>query len=182
MDNYYLVIILAVVALLAVLGFVLARRARALPPGEADAVAPLAREPDVSVLAAEGLVDPVLSVPPEAIGGIRTPPMDVTGAATEPTVTPAAEPLSSDPGVAGPPDPLTTLKGLGPKAAARLGALGITRYEQLAALSGDRLTAIDEQMGTFQGRIVRDRWVEQASHLAAGDIAGFEAKFGKLGG
>jgi predicted flap endonuclease-1-like 5' DNA nuclease len=181
MENYYLVIILAVVALLAVLGFVLARRARALPPGEADAVAPV-QEPDVSVLAAEGLVDPILSVPPEAIGGIRTPPMDVSPTATEPAPEIVPEAHSSDPGVAGPPDPLTTLKGLGPKAAARLGALGITRYEQLAALSGDRLTAIDEQMGTFQGRIVRDRWVEQASHLAAGDIAGFEAKFGKLGG
>jgi len=179
MDNYYLVIILAVLAVIVVLGFVLARRARALPPTEADTAAPLPQEPDVSVLAAEGLIDPVLSVPPEVVGTIRTPPMDVTGEA-EPT--PAAEPHSSDPGVAGPPDPLTTLKGLGPKAAARLGALGITRYEQLAALSGDRLKAIDEQMGTFQGRIVRDRWVEQAGHLAAGDIAGFEAKFGKLGG
>ena len=30
-------------------------------------------------------------------------------------------------------------------------------------------------------RIERDRWVEQADLLAKGDIAGFEAKFGRLG-
>jgi predicted flap endonuclease-1-like 5' DNA nuclease len=168
MDNYYLVIILAVVAVIVVVGLVLASRARALPPRDTDMVAPPA-EPDVSVIAAEGLIDPVISVPPEAVGGIRTPPMDVTREAEAPAPV-------------GPPDRLTTLKGLGPKAAARLNELGITRYDQLAALSGDRLAAIDAQMGTFQGRITRDRWVEQAGHLAAGDNAGFEAKFGKLGG
>jgi predicted flap endonuclease-1-like 5' DNA nuclease len=37
-------------------------------------------------------------------------------------------------------------------------------------------------MGAFQGRIARDRWIEQARYLAADDVAGFEAVFGKLGG
>jgi predicted flap endonuclease-1-like 5' DNA nuclease len=84
--------------------------------------------------------------------------------------------------LAGPPDTLTTLKGLGPKAAAQLGELGITRFAQLAALDADGVAAIDGRMGAFKGRIERDRWVEQAAYLAAGDIAGFEATFGKLGG
>jgi predicted flap endonuclease-1-like 5' DNA nuclease len=43
------------------------------------------------------------------------------------------------------------------------------------------VSAIDARMGNFKGRIARDKWVEQASHLASGDRAGFEAKFGKLG-
>jgi predicted flap endonuclease-1-like 5' DNA nuclease len=90
----------------------------------------------------------------------------------------AAAPAQED----GPPDNLTMLKGLGPKAAGQLNALGITRFGQLAALSNAELDRIDAQMGNFRGRIVRDRWVEQAEHLAAGDVAGFEAKFGKLGG
>jgi predicted flap endonuclease-1-like 5' DNA nuclease len=174
MDNYYLVIILAIVAVVAVVGMVLARRARALPPGEADRVVSPPQEPDVSVLAAEGLIDPVVSIPPEVIGDVRTPPMDVTR--------PAETPVTRVPAADGPPDQLTRLKGLGPKAATRLNELGITRYDQLAALSGDGLATIDAQMGAFQGRIARDRWVEQAGHLAAGDTAGFEAKFGKLGG
>jgi hypothetical protein len=82
----------------------------------------------------------------------------------------------------GPADDLTVLKGLGPKAAAQLNSLGITRYAQIAAWSDEQVAAIDARMGVFKGRIVRDRWVEQARYLAAGDRAGFEATFGKLGG
>lgn len=78
--------------------------------------------------------------------------------------------------------PLTILKGLGPKAAARLGELGVSGVDQLAVLSPDRIAQIDAQMGSFAGRITRDRWIEQAKLLAAGDVAGFEAAFGKLGG
>jgi predicted flap endonuclease-1-like 5' DNA nuclease len=83
---------------------------------------------------------------------------------------------------AAPGDTLTTLKGLGPKAASRLGELGVTRFEQIASWDAKEVEAIDAQMGTFKGRILRDRWVEQAGLLAAGDTEGFEAKFGKLGG
>jgi len=90
--------------------------------------------------------------------------------------------VAAHPDLAGPADDLTLLKGLGPKAAAQLNALGITRYAHLAALEDSNVTALDARMGVFRGRIERDRWVEQARHLAAGDKAGFEAKFGKLGG
>ncbi len=74
------------------------------------------------------------------------------------------------------------LKGLGPKAAIRLAELGIASIDQLAALSPERISAIDAEMGNFSGRIARDRWVEQARLLAAGDLTGFEKAFGKLGG
>jgi len=79
-------------------------------------------------------------------------------------------------------DTLTQLKGLGPKAAARLGELGVTRFAQIAAWDEADVAAIDAQMGAFKGRILRDRWVEQAALLAAEDREAFEAKFGKLGG
>jgi predicted flap endonuclease-1-like 5' DNA nuclease len=36
-------------------------------------------------------------------------------------------------------------------------------------------------MGPFQGRLARDRVIEQADYLARGDVEGFEEKFGKLG-
>ena len=91
---------------------------------------------------------------------------------------PAPEPVAVP---AGPADPLTRLKGLGPKAEAALNTLGVTRYEQIAAWSDGDIARVDAQMGNFKGRIVRDRWVEQARLLVAGDIAGFEATFGKLG-
>jgi predicted flap endonuclease-1-like 5' DNA nuclease len=78
-------------------------------------------------------------------------------------------------------DTLTTLKGLGPKAASRLHELGVTTFAQMAAWDDGDVDAIDAQLGAFKGRIRRDRWVEQASYLAKGDTAGFEAAFGKLG-
>jgi len=78
-------------------------------------------------------------------------------------------------------DTLTRLKGLGPKAATRLAELGVTHFEQIASWDEQEVATIDAQMGSFKGRILRDRWVEQAKLLAAGDIAGFEEKFGKLG-
>lgn len=81
----------------------------------------------------------------------------------------------------GEPDDLTRLKGLGPKAAAQLKLLGITRYVQLASLDSGQLASLDEKMGVFRGRIERDRWIEQARYLARGDTASFEAEFGKLG-
>jgi predicted flap endonuclease-1-like 5' DNA nuclease len=83
---------------------------------------------------------------------------------------------------AAPGDTLTTLKGLGPKAASRLAELGVSHFAQIASWSEKEVEAIDAQMGTFKGRILRDRWVEQAKLLAAGDTEAFEAKFGKLGG
>lgn len=78
--------------------------------------------------------------------------------------------------------PLTVLKGLGPKAAAQLATLGVGSIHQLAALSPAQVAEADAKMGSFAGRIERDRWVEQARLLAAGDVAGFERAFGKLGG
>lgn len=79
-------------------------------------------------------------------------------------------------------DRLTLLKGLGPRAATRLGELGVTRFEQIAQWDETDVIAIDAQMGAFKGRIARDRWVEQARLLARGDQDSFEAEFGKLGG
>ena len=77
-------------------------------------------------------------------------------------------------------DDLTRLKGVGPKLSAILQVLGVNRYDQIANWSDDDIARIDPQLGAFQGRIVRDDWVEQARLLAAGDVAGFEAKFGKV--
>ena len=77
-------------------------------------------------------------------------------------------------------DDLTRIKGLGPKLQTLLNQLGVTRFEQIAGWGEAEIAAIDPQLGAFQGRIVRDAWVEQARYLAAGDVAGFEARFGKI--
>lgn len=87
----------------------------------------------------------------------------------------------SIPGSAGVGDDLQRMKGVGPKLASLLQARGLTRFEQIAALGPDEVSAIDAELGAFKGRLTRDRVVEQAGYLARGDQAGYEAAFGKLG-
>jgi predicted flap endonuclease-1-like 5' DNA nuclease len=77
-------------------------------------------------------------------------------------------------------DDLSRIKGLGPKLQALLPTLGITTYAQIAALTDADLAELDTKLGAFAGRPAKDNWVEQAKFLAAGDTAGFEAKFGKV--
>jgi predicted flap endonuclease-1-like 5' DNA nuclease len=77
-------------------------------------------------------------------------------------------------------DDLCRLKGVGPKFADALHALGFNRFEQLANLTPTEIERLDSQLGAFRGRIVRDRVVEQANYLARNDTDGFEQEFGKL--
>lgn len=77
-------------------------------------------------------------------------------------------------------DDLTRIKGLGPKLAATLRDLGVTRFAQIAAWSDADIDRIDARLGRFEGRIRRDGWVEQAGYLAAGDTAGFQSRFGAV--
>ena len=79
-----------------------------------------------------------------------------------------------------PHDDLCVLKGVGPKFADALHAIGFTRYEQIAHLTPTEIERIDGQLGAFRGRLTRDRIVEQADYLARGDTDGFEQRFGKL--
>ena len=77
-------------------------------------------------------------------------------------------------------DDLCVIKGIGPKFADALQAAGFTRFEQLAQLSPTEVERLDTRLGSFAGRIKRDRIVEQADYLARNDTDGFEQKFGKL--
>ena len=77
-------------------------------------------------------------------------------------------------------DDLAMIKGLGPKLQTLLPTLGITSYAQIAALTEADLAELDPKLGPFAGRPTRDGWVEQAQYLAVGDVAGFEARFGKV--
>jgi predicted flap endonuclease-1-like 5' DNA nuclease len=77
-------------------------------------------------------------------------------------------------------DDLCRLKGVGPKFADALHAIGFDRYEQIAGLTPTEIERIDGQLGAFRGRLTRDRIVEQADYLARDDIDGFEQRFGKL--
>lgn len=111
-----------------------------------------------------------------------SPPTTIA-AEPQPVVAPVAPPPitaeATSPASCGQ-DNLLRMKGVGPKLNQLLIELGVTRYEQIANWSDADLAAIDAKLGNFKGRPVRDQWVDQAKYLAAGDFAGFEAKYGKL--
>jgi len=96
--------------------------------------------------------------------------------APEPVVESPAAPATPSGG----PDDLSRIKGLGPKLQALLPTLGVTSFAQIAGWNEAEIDRIDAQLGVFQGRIRKDNWVEQAKLLAGGDVAAYEAKFGKL--
>ena len=79
-----------------------------------------------------------------------------------------------------PHDDLCLIKGVGPKFAEALRGAGFVRFEQIAHLTPTEIERLDARLGTFAGRINRDRIVEQADYLARNDRDGFEQKFGKL--
>lgn len=109
---------------------------------------------------------------------IVSAPEPVLKASPAPTVAePAPQPVSAAPSAG---DDLLRLKGVGPKLNALLIDLGVTSYSQIAQWSEADMAAIDAKLGNFKGRPVRDQWVDQAKYLASGDVAGFEAKYGKI--
>ncbi len=96
-------------------------------------------------------------------------------------VNPVAErgstaPLFSAP--SGAPDDLKMISGVGPVLEGRLNALGVTRFDQIAAFSAEDIERLDAAMG-FRGRIVRDDWVRQAQALATGGAEEYRRVFGK---
>ena len=111
----------------------------------------------------EGVVDEVAAAASDVIG-------QVLGTSVH----------SNLPGSQGLPDDLQQMKGVGPKLASLLNSRGLLRYEQIAVLSPDEVERLDAELGSFKGRIARDRIVEQAGYLARGDQPGYEAAFGKL--
>lgn len=78
-------------------------------------------------------------------------------------------------------DDLTRLKGVGPKLAAVLHEQGVTGLSDLAALTDDQAAALDARLGSFAGRVQRDRLPEQARLLVEGRTAEYAARFGAPG-
>jgi predicted flap endonuclease-1-like 5' DNA nuclease len=160
------------IALLVIIGIVFLLSGRSKP---AEPPAPVDIRPVAAPVAAPAVVpvEPVAARPVEPIAVEPEPLM----------APPAPQPIPTSPAVAAPvdgADDLLRLKGVGPKLSSLLTELGVTRYAQIAGWNEADIAAIDARLGNFKGRPVRDQWVDQAKYLAAGDIAGFEAKYGKI--
>jgi len=171
------------IALLVIIGIVFLLSGHNKPAEPPVVVEPKQAAPVAAPVAAPPVPELSVTEPPVAkpVEPVAPPP------APEPVAAPvAAAPIPVSPAVtaasgtdAGQ-DDLLRLKGVGPKLNLLLIELGVTRYAQIAEWQDSDIAAIDSRLGNFKGRPVRDQWVDQAKYLAAGDIAGFEAKYGKI--
>ncbi len=92
---------------------------------------------------------------------------------TEPAALPAPDPAALD---------IRQLKGVGDKFAQALAAIGLGNVAAIAAMDDVAVAHADTGLGVFNGRLKRDRLVEQAQLLESGRVTEYEARFGKLGG
>ncbi|AMK21156.1 hypothetical protein VVT58_13695 [Sphingobium sp. SJ10-10] len=163
--DYGLWLLIALLVLIGIVFLLSGRNRPSEPPVAVEAKKPAAP------VAAPSVSAPVEPVAPEPIAAAPAQP------------TPAPEPIPTSPAVttpSGDADDLLKLKGIGPKLNTLLIELGVTRYAQIAGWNDTDIAVIDAKLGNFKGRPVRDQWIDQAKYLAAGDVAGFEAKYGKI--
>ncbi|PQM29321.1 hypothetical protein CVO77_09735 [Sphingopyxis lindanitolerans] len=184
-ENWVIAVVGLVVAIVLLWWLFGRNRPEEIAPPVAPAAEPKkpleAAKPEI-VAAEPARFKPRDPAPAPAVPAPAPPP---AAAAPEPEPTaaipaePAAPPPAAKPAKA---DNLQLLKGIGPKLAGLLNGLGVTSFQQVAAWTAADIATIDAQLGAFQGRIARDNIVDQATYLARGDKAGFEAKYGALGG
>jgi predicted flap endonuclease-1-like 5' DNA nuclease len=166
-----------------------------LPPVEPEAPVepevPVAPEPEPAPEPVAAPEPPTAPAPPPIAEGevpgappefVAEPAPEPAQTAPEPEPQPEPDATAPEPAPAPPParDDLTRMKGVGPRLEEKLNGLGIRSFDQIAALTPEEAAALDAQLGDFQGRLERDRWIEQAGLLASGDTAAYEEKFGKL--
>lgn len=106
--------------------------------------------------------------------------------AIEPVIPPAppAAAMGASPFLAapeGPADDLLLIKGVGPKLNALLISLGVHHFRQIAGWTEADVAEVDARLGTFKGRITRDRWQDQARLLAEGKMEEFARLYGTPG-
>lgn len=171
--DYGLWLLVALLVIIALVFLLAGRGKNAVTGAEATAVK-RAHEAEASAAVPAAPIAPPIAEPivPSALEPAASP---------EPAIAPT--PVPASPAVvmpSGEGDNLLRMKGIGPKLNQQLLDLGVTHYAQIASWTDADIAAIDAKLGNFKGRPVRDQWVDQAKYLAAGDFAGFEAKYGKL--
>src|SRR5688500_15427613 len=170
-ENWLLLVLALLAGVLVAWGvFVASRRTRVEIARSEEEGAPAKR--NQALIDAPPAASPA-EIPPPAPMGLAG-----VGEAVQPAVGP--QPIAQPAAAIESGDDLTRIKGLGPKLVEQMRELGVTSFAQIAAWDEAEIERIDALLGRFQGRIRRDDWPAQARLLAAGDTAGYEAKFGRL--
>jgi predicted flap endonuclease-1-like 5' DNA nuclease len=141
-----------------------ARRVRELEDAEArnrERIASLERELSDPRAAGQPQhsAEPLAAVPaaePDLLAAVPPPAEPVRGTPPPPL-----------PGPEGEPDDLKLINGIGRGIEKTLHAFGIYHFRQIAELTPDNITWLDQRL-RFRGRIQREDWIGQAKRLAAG--------------
>lgn len=148
-------------------GWILRSRSDEAPEPAAIAAPAAAPEPEAAP------PSPHVPAPePKSDGGEtaaeNSPRVAAAFSAPEPSVSRDPEPApAASPDKEAASDDLTAIKGLGPKAAEKLAAAGVTRLSQIADWKAADIDKYDEALNA-RGRITRDDWVGQAKALTKG--------------
>ncbi|WP_370674394.1 NADH-quinone oxidoreductase subunit NuoE [Pleomorphomonas sp. PLEO] len=68
----------------------------------------------------------------------------------------------------GKPDDLRLIHGVGSKLEELLHKLGVYHFDQIANWNEMNLRWVDQHLGSFRGRALRDKWIEQSAKLVSG--------------
>lgn len=119
-----------------------------------DGIARAQGSSGVDIGASETVMEPVLQEAESAVadGGEQEDEQELVALFTQPE---------------GEADDLKKISGIGPVLEKKLNTLGVTRFDQIAALSDEEIAQIDDAL-SFKGRIQRDNWLGQAEELARG--------------
>ena len=141
------------------LGEATVKSAAAEPKTDSAPVAEAKPEPVAATVKAQAKPKPAAKPKPSAKPESKAEPKP------KPAEKPAAKSVPKPASPAGQ-DDLTQIKGLGPKAAAALQAGGVTMIAQIAEWTETDVEVWDDRING-RGRIIRDKWVEQAKTLTA---------------
>ncbi|TPO08887.1 proton-conducting membrane transporter [Mesorhizobium sp. B1-1-5] len=133
--------------------------------------APAALMSTTSATAKARPTKPAAAKKPAAMKTAAAPKPAAKAAAPKKAAAPAAKKAAAPQAKSGKADNLRRLIGIGQ---------GVTTYAQIAAWTAADVKRIEEVLN-FDGRIAREKWIEQAKLLAAGDEAEFARQFPTAG-
>ncbi|MEI8147040.1 MAG: hypothetical protein WCH83_16425 [Alphaproteobacteria bacterium] len=110
--------------------------------------------------------------------GISLPKLSIQDNKAPASLAPAEAPKGMAAPRAGGADDLKLISGIGPAIEKQLRDLGVFHFDQISGWTPKDIARFDEVL-KFNGRIVRDNWIEQAKALAAGGPDEYTRRFGK---
>ncbi|MGX7874819.1 proton-conducting membrane transporter [Mesorhizobium sp. ORM6] len=153
------------------------RETQAAPAALASTAATAKSAPAKSTAAAKAAASKPAAAPSAAKTSapkVPAPKVPAPKAPAKASAAPAAKAAT------GKPDNLRRLIGIGPVNEKLLKGQGVTSFAQIAAWTAADIERIEHAL-QFGGRVERERWVEQAKLLAAGDEKEFARRFPSAG-